>query len=174
MDDPVPKPYVRVCCLKPLLVPTNAVEVPWEALWEGDLCAPFIEQNFRVNPSALSTSKNKISRYSVSKMGLFGKSRELQFGTGKLWWIIGKSEETKGRPAFIRFQGKLGSVVLSKSSLEKNTSWRFGGFLLAARGRKRVVVEAGRDLPFLKSRRGNSHVKNVLPCTRRKVIFLSP
>lgn len=40
----------------------------------------------------------------ISKIGLFRKSRELQFGTGKLWRIVGKFKETKERSAFIRFQ----------------------------------------------------------------------
>lgn len=41
--------------------------------------------------------KNEIASYFTSKMSLFGISRELQFGTSKLWQIICKSEETKGR-----------------------------------------------------------------------------
>lgn len=41
--------------------------------------------------------ENKAANYLISKMGLFGNSRELQFGTGKLWWIIDKFGEQRGR-----------------------------------------------------------------------------
>lgn len=41
-------------------------------------------------------------------MSLFGNSRELQFGASKLWQTIGKSEEKKGRLAFIGFREESG------------------------------------------------------------------
>ena len=33
---------------------------------------------------------------------------ELQFGAYRLWKTIGRSKETRGRPAFIRFQEEIG------------------------------------------------------------------
>lgn len=41
--------------------------------------------------------KNKAANYFIRKMGLFGNSRELQFGTGKLWWITDKFGEQRRR-----------------------------------------------------------------------------
>lgn len=40
-----------------------------------------------------------------------GIAEELQFVTSKLWQNISKSEETKGRSAFIGFRKKLGRVL---------------------------------------------------------------
>ena len=41
--------------------------------------------------------KNKAANYLISKMSLFGNSRELQSETGKLWWIIDKFGEQRRR-----------------------------------------------------------------------------
>lgn len=71
--------------------------------------------------------KNKIATYFTSKMGFFGNSRELQFGTSNLQQATGTSGKTKGREAFIWFQEETGEDVLNRSLLE-NKSWRLWQF----------------------------------------------
>lgn len=56
-------------------------------------------------------------------MGLLGDSRELQFGTSKLWQNHMQIQRTKYRGLLVLgFRRNLGRVVLSKSPLEKNKS----------------------------------------------------
>ena len=83
----------------------------------------------------------------IRKISFFRKSRELQFGTGKLWRIIGKFKRQRKDQLSLGFRSKLGRLVLSKSSSEKNKGWRLGGFSLPAGGGERIILGAGRDLP---------------------------
>ena len=60
--------------------------------------------------------KNKIASYFTSKMNLFGNSRGIATGDKQTTVNL----KTKGRSAFIRLWGKLGRVILHRSSLYKN------------------------------------------------------
>lgn len=53
-------------------------------------------------------------------------AEELQFGTFKLWQTIGNGGGQKRRASFDREERrKLAGVVLNKSSLEENESWKW-------------------------------------------------
>ena len=76
----------------------------------------------------------KIVNYFTSKLGLFGNSRNLQFGIGKLWWNIGKSREQRwGELPLLSLRQKLGRVVLNKSWLGEIKSLRLWRFLIDCR-----------------------------------------
>lgn len=63
-----------------------------------------MEEYDRLRSMGYVNPKNKMVNYFTSKkMNLFGNSRKLLFGPSKLWQTIDKSEETKGRSAFMGF-----------------------------------------------------------------------
>ena len=66
---------------------------------------------------------------------------------------------------------RLGRVLLNKSSPEKNRLQGCFGFLLVVYAL--LPGQGGIFFPFIKSRWWNSCVKNVPPCTRRTVTFVT-
>ena len=66
---------------------------------------------------------------------------------------------------------RLGRVLLNKSSPEKNRLQGCFGFLLVVYAL--LPGQGGNFFPFIKSRWWNSCVKNVPPCTRRTVTFVT-
>ena len=84
-------------------------------------------------------------------MGLFGNSRELQFGTCKPKTSPKRQSEGK---LFLSFRGNLGRVALNKVHWRRTSVQGCGSFSLAA-GMVSVLLsgQGGPFLPFLKSRR---------------------
>lgn len=87
------------------------------ALWvQGPVCSPASELlGGRGGGGVFSLD---LVSYFTKKMSLFRKSKELQFGTSKLWRSVSIAQEEKSGGSFIEEMGIVGGLFSVKSPLE--------------------------------------------------------